>query len=484
MSIRGIGTLYAGLLIMTTLAGLAIYVVYIGKMSLHALRLQQALQEHVEYVALHANVSGDSITLPDHSDVIVVDEKDIPHIAVNVKQVSIPWNTGNARIYVVEHGESVQLGRRVFKPIAVAQVKMSSNGLISANLSSDAIINAVLCSFSYQDPFIYSYFNDPMAYRGYVPLWSTADKGKIMFGVRGVCSLFNRHNLEPRNNEWGAINWTEFLAMAGFNSTAIARINTEFCNFFNTTLAKEISIDAGNILWTFNDNWFYQPVHVVIRPPTLAPTLVIVGLAHRDYTWSYAYLIVIHGDGSYEYNYTLVPVSAYSDRWGRGYYRTTGSTTLSLGDITAFFSWEIDVDYNAWFKFAPYDYERIWGTVKIGNLEIRFYASTEGTYELDTRPDTVWFRGTYSFNTTVKALEPVLWYEEANLIMDTSDPYNVEPPEIQQFNESTIGFFDGRNQPYNTYYITAYSNTSRVMSILYVIDAILYTPCNQLNVLP
>ncbi len=481
---RGIGTLYAGLLIITALAGLAIYTIYVGKISLQALHLQQTLQQQVEYIALHANISDNSITLPDYGDIIVVDKNNIPHVAVNVKHVYTPWSLNNLKVYIVKYGEAIQLGSRTFKPIAIAQVKMNNNGLISANLSSDAIVNAVLCSFSYQDPFIYSYFNDPMVYRSYIPLWSTSDKGKIMFGVRGVCSLFNRHNLEPKNNEWGSINWTEFLVMAGFDSTAIARINTEFCNFFNTTLAKEISIDAGNLLWTYDDNWFYQPVHVVIRPPTRAPTLVIVGLAHRDYTRSYAYLIVIHSDGSYEYNYTLVTVSAYSNSWGRGYYRTVGSTTLSLGDLLALFSWEIDVDYNAWFKFAPYDYERIWGTIKIGNLEIRFYASTEGTYELDAKPSTIWFKGTYSFNTTINADKPVLWYEEANLFLDTSDPYTVEPPEIQQFNETTLGFFDGRNQPYNTYYITAYSKTSRVMSVLYVIDAILYTPCNQLNILP
>ena len=474
MVVRGIGTLYAGLLILTTLIALTAYFVHVSRASLQALHFQRILQERATYIAMHANITDDIVILPDFSDIIVIDEASIPHIAVNVKEAPMLWDVSKVNIYVVKHGEPVQLGKHVFKLLAVAQVKVGNSSSISLNMGT--ITSTVLCSVSYQDPFIYDYYRDPLVYRGYIPVWSTAQSGKIMFGVRGVCSLFNRHVLEPRLAEWGAINWTEFLVMAGFDSTAIARINTEFCNFFNISLAKEVRVH-----W----KWFYQPVHVVIRPPAQSPMLVVLGLAHYNTTHSYAYLVVIRSDGGYEFNYTFVRVDA-APWWftGLSRYFAAGNASLSVGGVSTVFSWRVGVRTESrWFLPSPYDYERIWGIVKIESLEIRFYASTQGTSQLYGDEESIWFKGLYQFYVTVNAARPVLWYEEANLIMSTNNPYRVEPLEIQQFNETTIGFRDG-GSVYSEYFIYPYTSSSRIMSILYIIDAILYTPCNQLNVLP
>ena len=101
---RGIGTLYAGLILLLALTTTAVYTFYVGRSSVHALREQEMLYEEARFLAEHANVTGNAVALPGAADVIVVDPEGVPHVARGVKALRLPWSSGASRIYVAVRG--------------------------------------------------------------------------------------------------------------------------------------------------------------------------------------------------------------------------------------------------------------------------------------------------------------------------------------------------------------------------------------------
>ena len=98
---RGMGTLFAGLVVLLAVTALTVYMVHAYLVAQQSLREQQLLYEKVHYIAEHANITGSTISLPEPADLIVVDPNGVPHVAENVKQLRLPWQGSGIRIYVV-----------------------------------------------------------------------------------------------------------------------------------------------------------------------------------------------------------------------------------------------------------------------------------------------------------------------------------------------------------------------------------------------
>ncbi|BES82558.1 hypothetical protein [Pyrodictium abyssi] len=121
--LRGIGTVYAGLIMLLALASIAVYIAYMGRTVTQAIHEQQQLYERARFIAEHANISSNVISLPEPADIIVVDPNGIPHVAVNVTTVTLPWPADQSKIYVAKRG-NLRVGAA--DPVASSVAAMAS----------------------------------------------------------------------------------------------------------------------------------------------------------------------------------------------------------------------------------------------------------------------------------------------------------------------------------------------------------------------
>ncbi len=102
--VKGIGTLYVGLLLLLAITSTAVYTFYVARSGVQAVREQGMLYEEARFLAEHANVTGGVVELPRAADVIVVDPEGVPHVARGVERLELPWDSGASRIYVAVRG--------------------------------------------------------------------------------------------------------------------------------------------------------------------------------------------------------------------------------------------------------------------------------------------------------------------------------------------------------------------------------------------
>ena len=104
---RGMGTLFAGLVVLLAATALTVYMVHEYLVAQQSLREQQMLYEKARYIAEHANITSEAVVeLPEPADLIVIDPKGIPHIAENVTRLALPWPVGNVKIFVAKRGNT------------------------------------------------------------------------------------------------------------------------------------------------------------------------------------------------------------------------------------------------------------------------------------------------------------------------------------------------------------------------------------------
>jgi len=170
---RGIGTLYAGLVILTALAALTIYMVYTGRIVIQSIHEQQMLYEKARFIAEHVNISGDIVELPEPADLIIIDPNGVPHVAENVTRLQLPWSVSQSKIYIAVTGR-LRVGAA--DPVATALSMAAS--VAAAPLQAGQSAGSVTKDFcaSYLDPVLYhAAINsglsaiDAAQYRGYVP---------------------------------------------------------------------------------------------------------------------------------------------------------------------------------------------------------------------------------------------------------------------------------------------------------------------------
>ena len=163
---RAISTLFVGLVLLTALVGIAIYIVHVSSVATQAIREQQMLYEKARYIADHTNISGNTITLPQPADLIIIDPSGVPHVAKNVKQLQLPWPASETKIYVVETGR-LRVGAA--DPVASSIAALASVAAAPLSNSSNSS-GAATCSW-YLDPYIFNITRSATAYRGYVPAY-------------------------------------------------------------------------------------------------------------------------------------------------------------------------------------------------------------------------------------------------------------------------------------------------------------------------
>ncbi|HID40756.1 MAG TPA: hypothetical protein EYP33_01215, partial [Pyrodictium sp.] len=201
---RGIGTVYAGLIMLLALASVAVYTAYMGKTVTQAIYEQQQLYEHARFIAEHANITGSMIELPEPADIIVVDPQGIPHVARNVQQLQLPWPADQSKIYVAKRGRlRVGAADPVASSIAalasVASAPLTASSSIDTEQLSQEADVAQLIARGYLDPLfvVYSDVLDPNSYRGYIYLGGYT-LGLPMVQLRSpyVCIDYGRSTVE------------------------------------------------------------------------------------------------------------------------------------------------------------------------------------------------------------------------------------------------------------------------------------------------
>ncbi len=173
---RAVGTLFAGLVVLVGLVMLTVYIVHVSRVATQAIHEQQQLYEKARYLAEHANITGNTIVLPEPADVIIIDASGVPHVAMNVTTVTLPWPADQSKkIYVAKRGR-LRVG--VADPVATALSAAAS--VAAAPLTRlSSVASAVSLPSLYLDPV---FGNE--TYRGYVPV-AAGDMGELL-GLEGA----------------------------------------------------------------------------------------------------------------------------------------------------------------------------------------------------------------------------------------------------------------------------------------------------------
>ncbi len=182
---RGIGTLFAGLVVLLAITALTVYMVHAYLVAQQSLREQQLLYEKARYIAEHANITGSTISLPEPADLIIVDPSGVPHVAKDVKTLTLPWSPANLKIYVVKRGRvRIAAADPVARAAALASVAAAPLQPLGSSAGSIAG-----CEW-YLDPFIYNITRNPAEYRGYTLYKEMPQIGYLFYtSPRYLCQM-------------------------------------------------------------------------------------------------------------------------------------------------------------------------------------------------------------------------------------------------------------------------------------------------------
>ena len=139
-SVQGVGTLYAGLVLALLMVSIAIYAVEVYRAAIKNVREVQLVYEEARWMAVNANVTKDMVVLPKPVDVVVIDPHGIPHVAKNTRSVSIPWGTGNVKLYIVVKGPlHVVAADPLTKPVVAVATQLGTASDVLYNQTIDEL---------------------------------------------------------------------------------------------------------------------------------------------------------------------------------------------------------------------------------------------------------------------------------------------------------------------------------------------------------
>jgi len=161
---RGIGTVYVGLVLMVGLVALTVYIVHVYNVGLEAMREQQLLYERARFIAEHTSISGNTISLPQPADLIVVDPSGVPHLAKSVQRLQLPWPASETKIYVAVTGR-LRVGAA--DPAATA-LSMAASVAAAPLQGNSSLTGGVYDCSTYLDPLLFNLTGSDY-YRGYIP---------------------------------------------------------------------------------------------------------------------------------------------------------------------------------------------------------------------------------------------------------------------------------------------------------------------------
>ena len=182
IAMRGMGALFAGLVVLLAVTALTVYMVHAYLVAQQSLREQQMLYEKARYIAEHANMTGNTVNLPEPADLIVIDPDGIPHVAKDVKQIQLPWSSAKTKIYVAVTGH---LRVAASDPMARAAALAS---VAAAPLQPPGNTSGIAGCEWYLDPFIYNITKNAAEYRGYILYKEMPQIGYFFYtGPKDLC---------------------------------------------------------------------------------------------------------------------------------------------------------------------------------------------------------------------------------------------------------------------------------------------------------